>query len=226
MPEPIMSQGQSKLPLLILSVVVAAVAGFAVGWQSGSSKAAKASYDEGYATARAEDTAKLESLGFIRPTMEEEGEMLSLSGTVSAVGANSFDLLVSITPASPLDEVREYPVKVNVDAETKISLQSRVNEEDFMAAMEKFQDAMRAQETAGGAEEENIVEPPSMYKTVEIKLTDLAVGMSVSIETATDARDQSEVIATGVTAREMEPEEIVPEGSAGDEEPMAEPESI
>lgn len=213
MPDKVISpSGSSRLPFVIAALVVGAVGGFFLGFQGGSSKAVKENYDKGYAAAREADNAKLKELGLIRPDMmEEEGRITSLSGQIDSVGSDSLVMTVTIRPASPLDEPTSYKATVKVGAETEITLLKRVSEEEFMAQVEKFQTARMKAEKDGEGQE--MIEPPSQYVSEKIKVTDLKPGMEVSVETKDDARNKTEVDATGISVRELE---------RGMEEPTAE----
>jgi hypothetical protein len=206
--------GNSRIPLLIGGIAVAAVGGFALGWQMGGQKAAKENYDKGYAAAQADDRRTLEERGVSRPSAEEIGPMLSLAGKVTSVAAGSFTVRVRTEAPTALDEPFDRDVVVTPSAEASILLQRRMTPAEALAAREAYDRALAAAAKQG--ESADPVEPPRAFIETPATLADLKVGMAVNVTSDQDVNGKTSIAATII--RIVPVEEAAPVESAGPDE--------
>lgn len=150
--------------LISISVVVAVVSfggGYWAGLQGNNAK-----YD-----------ALVAKVNKAFPTMPS---MTYLSGSITAVGSNSFTINSNNASANPLEE---FPTTrtVRVTDKTKIVSTSFKDPAVFQKEMQEYQKQMSAQMAANKAPTAGI--PPTSMIEKEITIKDLKVGDIVSIET-------------------------------------------
>lgn len=199
MPENASPQGGPRVPMIIAGLAIAAIGGYALGWQIGSQQGSKKNYDEGFAAARADANAKLAASGLVGFELEDETEVTSASGTITAINGSSFTLHVIEHSRNPLDDPREYDLTVETNDGTKFVTRTRVSEEEYAASMKQYQ---AARDAAEGAETDGTLVRPDRFKEIESSMTDLVVGTDVSITTLENFSGKSSATADNVTSME------------------------
>lgn len=183
--------------------------GIAVGYMVGGKSAATPGgrgYDEGYAAAKAELQQKLVDKGLALSPDEldnmEQQPVYNVTGTITEIGASSLKMTATFIAPDILSEPTTVEMVVNVTNDTKIIRQLEKTPEEFQKDLEAYDQAISSAAAEGtepspGGEPE--LAPPGPYKSEEISLPDLEVGMTVSVSSGDNMRGKTAVDATEIS---------------------------
>jgi len=181
----------------IAVAAVAAVALLIVGYAWGASRGNNASiiglggggYDSGYAAGLAAAKKKIQDSGII-PFAPET--VMSVSGTVKSVDSDSFVINANPISPNPLDTRGPNQRTVMVSDKTKITVRISMSPDELSAAMKKFQDAIKANNGTA-------TPPPSPFTEKTVAITDIKIGMAVTVTAAENIKDAVIIKATAVS---------------------------
>jgi len=148
---------------------------------------------------------RLKDAGYLPPDLTTDEPVRSLTGKITTVGADYFDVTASLTP---IDAPATYRVRIGAD--TKVVLRTAKDAEQMNEEMAAFELAMAALDPATEAPPE----PPVSYVERTATVSDLRQDMTVSVKSGLDMRVNSTFLATEVSAREAAiaaaPEAVAP----------------
>lgn len=187
--------GQNKI-LLALAVLMLVV-GYAAGSMLGGGKGLVGSCND--KAVRAELTKKLTASGLIPAAMP----VTSLSGRITAIDENRLTLEVSNQNRNPLEAETPKVRVVTVADGVVIKTLKAIDPEEFQAAQKAF-DKKQAEFMAALNKGENVMPPtpPTGFSEVEVKLSDVKVGMTATVTAAEDIMNAASFVATSVQVTE------------------------
>jgi len=178
--------------LWIVVIVVAIIASISVGYawgakSSGGSILGSGDYATGYAAGMNAAKKKLVDAGLIPPT---PASITIISGVVKSVDADRFVINAGKVSPNPLDPQGPTDRTIMVTADTKITAHIPMTIEENTAAMKAFQDSLKAGKP---------IAPPAPYTEKTVTLSDLKIGMNVTVTAAADIRTSAAITATAIT---------------------------
>jgi len=172
--------------ILVVIVLVsgAFLGGYTVGKIAGATIAStgNSGYDAGYAAA----AQKIAESGIIPP---ESVQVMNVSGTVTAVAANTFTMNANPITANPLAVPGPTVRTVTVDAATTVVKLVALTDAEFKTAMETFN-----KESAAG----KAAVLPVPYREEKSSVGAIQVGATITATAATDVRDAASFSATKI----------------------------
>jgi len=199
---PQLNDGMKKAafrPPASLTAILGLAVGLAGGYVAGTQQPKK-SYDAGYLAAKNELQQKLNTGG---RTSAQRLAVMRLSGRVKEKGTDRLVLenVPQLNP-DPLGEPTPAVRTVLVTAETKIMLTKEKDPETYRKELEAYAAASQppAREPEDGAPQprEPLAEPPSPTIEETVTLDDVVVGMTVTVDAATDIMSAASFTATAV----------------------------
>jgi hypothetical protein len=126
----------------------------------------------------------------------ERAPLLTLSGTVVAVGADSIEIEANYSASDPLGERPPQQRRVTIGTDTKISRMIAKTAAEYEADFQAYEREMRAFEAAGGQEGTGREEPEpvSLDKPIVVGSSAIKKGDRVNV-TANEDISRSPVIA-------------------------------
>ncbi len=196
-PTPSMSSASAKMPSRKPSagpIVALLFAGatFIGGYVLGTSMGQKAGYNQGATETTSALKAKLQTSGIIPPQVETH----QLTGKVTAVRADGFDIEVSPMAQNPFAASAPAKRAITVSATTKFSALVQRSPAEMDAAQKDFFAAM--QKVTGKAGEVPPA-PPTPFTTKEAKLSDLSDGVTVTVTSAAEISKAASFAASDVS---------------------------
>jgi len=179
----------------IAVAAVAAVALLIVGYAWGASRSNNASilslgggsYATGYAAGIAEAKKKLKDSGIVPVSPDQ---VTSISGTVKSVGTDRFIITANPVSMNPLDAQGPSERTIVVNDQTKITIRVALTPDELNAAMKAFQENIASKKPS-------VPPPPFTEKTAS--LSDIKIGMIVTITAADNIKDAATINATQVS---------------------------
>lgn len=226
------ARGAKPLLTLILGLILF-LFGVAVGYTLSGSKAATPGgkgYEEGYTAAKAEIRAQLEETGLAIPSDQlailEQEPVLSLSVNITAISGKTLTVIGTLPSFDPLVIPEQKTFTVQITDATKLMRQVELTPEEFDAAFQKFD----AEQTAYALTLSEIdagdplpfPEPPQPFTDEVMELSDLKVGDTVTINSATDIKTSSSFDADSVSLLDFNDLPLDP-GLSPEEIPLEEP---
>lgn len=186
----------------ILALLVAG-ATFIGGYYLGSMAGQKAGYSQGAMEKTEELKAKVKASGeFVMPTA-----LHSLSGSITAVHSDGFELKAGNLQRNPLEESTPSMRSVKVTSSTKIQLMVPRDFAEFDAAQKEYVAAMQK---AAGKPEEKTMAAPLPFRYEDIKLSDLKEGTIVNVTSASEISTATSFEATEVQVQPAQPQPPLP----------------
>lgn len=154
-------------------------AGICLGFLFGSLSKDRA-YETGLAQGRAETKAKYQKkIEEIFPSSPEPEEIYFVSGKVTKIEGQTLTLAVTLPAFNPLEDPEIVTMTAKLQDLTKIAKQILKSITELTKEAEAF---------ANGVSDT----PPSPYKELEINLSELEIGKSVSVESEYNIKGQTE----------------------------------
>jgi hypothetical protein len=174
-----------SFPLLVIVIVASSYLTSLISvsiLSGGGFEGAGGSYAIGYATAMNDARNKLAQSGLF-PAISE---IKNISGTVKSIGNNQFVMTVGRISPNPLDPQGPSERTIKITDQTKITKQVPLTSDEQAAAMKIFQDNMKANKPTS---------PPPSYNNEPATLSDIAVGMTVTVTAASDIKLATTIVA-------------------------------
>ncbi len=179
----------------IAVAAVAAVALLIVGYAWGASRSSNASilslgggsYATGYAAGIADAKKKLKESGIVPSSPEQ---VTTLSGTVKSVDADRFVIKANPVSMNPLDAQGPTDRTIVVGSQTKITIRVAMTPEELNAAMKAFQANINSKKLAI---------PPAPFTEKTASISDIKIGMVVTVTAADNIKDAATINATAVS---------------------------
>lgn len=230
-------QQNSKLSMVLAIVIgiILLTASFLIGFTVGKNTAPETKApSNGAAQGESEVIQKLLDAGYLPPEFDPNSEIMSTSGQIVETGEGYFKFEAALTPIADKQTYRAA-VTENTEIIQRVSKDSDELERQF----DQFEEAMANYDPEGAGEPP---EPPSPFVEEELNVSDLENGMTVSVRSESNLRENksftaSSVFVGGETEADIapappapEPEDIepipepAPEPEEPEEEPLPEPE--
>jgi len=130
-------------------------------------------------------------------------EIKNISGSISKIDGNK--LTVKIALLDPLSDPALDVRTIDVDANTKFSLNVQKDPAQFQKEMQDFQDKMKTRQAADQSQPQAPIVPPMPFDQKSINLSDLKVDQQISIVAGQDIKNTKEFVATEVNVQEAIP---------------------
>lgn len=170
--------------LVFTGLVTALLLGFLLGSQT-----TEKNWQEGYEQGRQALIERLSDTGYLIPTI---GEMRDLSGEITKIGEDRIFFKIHIFDPLADPELDERVAIIN--EETQISLFKDKDPAEYQKEMDEWY-----RKTAE-VQEGDLIAPPDHFIELDINLTDLNVGQSISVQAAEDIKEMKEFTATKIIA--------------------------
>lgn len=207
------------LPKIVVPAIAAIVGvGIGYGWAMKGSVGAPGAAQKDMTACYEDATKKLMDAGIIMP----DNEVRSITGTVQAISGNTVTLAVPSLNRNPLSEPTPTTRTITIADGTMVTLRKERNMDEFMKEVDAYQKAMfersesqTGPEGAASAPAKEIA-PPQQYTETTITLSDIKVGMRVTVSAEADILRAEQITATSfsVIERAMEDADSLPPGAA------------